>query len=146
MVTQRKAMVIWIAFMVITALACGSFAPPESCGENIGGTADEVKFAQYFESMELVNQSTGQPGQEGEEGMEFAKGDTLAIRVASKSEVAVRACVQSRTGGGKIPFDQTQTLSQGQGTFSIGTLEPGSYVIRVIVNDTLVKNFPFVVK
>lgn len=130
--------------LALAALACGSFAPPESCGETIGGTADEAAFAQYFESMELLNQATGQPGSQGEEGMEFASSDALVIRVVSKSEVLVRACIQSRSGGGKIPFDQSMTLPSGEGFFPIGTVPPGTYVVRVIVDDTLVKNLPFV--
>ena len=129
----------------VLAAAC-SFGPPPSCGENIGGTADTVKFEQYFTNMNLVNEASGQPGPAGENGMEFSPGESLAIQVESKSAVELRACIQPLSGGNKIAFDQTKTLSPGQGTVSIGTFEQGKYVIRVIVGDILVKNFPFVIK
>jgi hypothetical protein len=132
-------------FLVITAGAC-SFGPPSSCGEDIGGTADTALFDQYFTNMDLIDQTTGLPGQAGEDGVEFARGTVLTIQVESKTGVAVRACIQPRSGGGTTTFDQTSTLLQGQDAFDIGTIEPGSYVIRVIVDNTLVKNFPFVVK
>jgi hypothetical protein len=66
--------------------------------------------------MQWVNAATGQPGPQNPEG------------------------------GGQIPFDQTQTAPEGSASLALGTFEPGGYVIRVIVDGTLVKNFPFVVK
>ena len=57
----------------------------------------------------------------------------------------MRACVQSR-GPGEITFDHTQTMPQGHSAFPVGTFKPGTYVIRVIVDGALVKNFPFEIK
>lgn len=132
--------------LAITLSACGSFGPPESCGEDLGGTADENLFSQYFESMALISQTTGVPGPSGgENGEQYAQGEPLAILVTSKADVALRVCIQYR-GPGQIPFDQTQTLTGGENTFNIGAIDPGVYVVRVIVEDTLVKNFPFMVE
>lgn len=143
---HRLLTVICVALGLI-ASACGSFSPPESCGEGIGGTADEAKFAQHFTLMELVNEATGQPGPlDAEGGLQFAATDRLAIRTESLAEISVQACVQERKGGGKIPFNQTQTVGQGADSFSLGSFAPGSYVVRVIVDGVLVKNLPFVVK
>lgn len=122
----------------------GSFGPPASCGDNIGGTADTTKYDQYFTNMALVNQD-GVAGPEGEHGMEFASTDSLDLRADSISEVAVRACVQDFNGG-PIAFDQTQTFAQGSSGLTLGSFQPGNYVVRVIVDDTLVKNFPFAIK
>lgn len=142
MATSRTKILVGLLVVTIVVSAC-SFGPPPSCGENIGGTADEAKFDEHFSSMSLVSQSIGQPGPEGDNGLEFSRADTLLMQVESRTDVELRACVQPRGGGGRIPFDQTQTFSQGQGTFNIGSFEPGAYVIRVIVDGTLVKNFPF---
>jgi hypothetical protein len=93
--------------------------------------------------MALVSQASGQRGTEGENGAQFSASDTLMIQAESKSEVPMRACVQSRSGGASFAFDQTQIMPQVAGTFSIGTFTPGAYVMRMIVDDVLVKNFTF---
>ncbi len=134
-----------VLLTALTVTAC-SFGPPPSCGEGIGGTADQEQFATHFEEMSLVSQTTGEPGTEGDQGAQFAQGDPLAIVAAARSEVTVRACVQPLSGGGEIALDATQTLAEGTGEISLGTFEPGTYVVRVIVDGTLVKNFPFVVE
>jgi hypothetical protein len=134
------ALLLGIGFLLY---AC-SFGSPESCGENIGGTADTAKFDQYFIQMALVNQS-GVSGTEGENGMEFTSTDSLELRADTKSDVAVRACVQNLSKG-PITFDETHDLTIGSDGFALGVFETGNYVVRVIVNDTLVKNFPFSIK
>ncbi|MDP3047454.1 MAG: hypothetical protein Q8O07_08260 [Chloroflexota bacterium] len=140
--------VLALALLTLMALAAAGCAvgPPPSCGDNIGGTADTAKFDQSFGSLALVSQSTGQPGAPGQEGAEFAQGTALAIQADSKAEVALRACIQPRSGGASLALDKTQTLAAGKGTFNLGSFPPGSYVVRGIVAGTLVKNFPFVVK
>ncbi|MBM3153429.1 MAG: hypothetical protein FJZ96_14700 [Chloroflexi bacterium] len=135
-----------ILFLILSALACGSFSPPEDCGEGIGGTADEALFSQYFESMELVRASDWQPGTPGENGVEFAEGENLLVMFDVKSGVEVRACIQNTQGGGQLAFDQTSSFSEGSSEFPVGSFDPGAYVIRVIVDGALVKNFPFTVK
>ena len=127
------------------AAAC-SFGPPPSCGDEIGGTADTATFDQYFNSMTLVAKTTGQPGPQGDAGPQFAQGEPLAIQVDARAEVTLRACIQPMGGQKEISFDKTQTLSPGLGTFELGPFEPGTYVIRVIIGNTLVKNFPFQVR
>lgn len=94
--------------------------------------------------MQLVSQASGQPGPEGENGAQFSAGEALTLQVESKSDVTVRAYVQPR-GPGEITFDQTQTFPQGVGYFPVGAFKPGPYVIRVIVDDTLVKSLVLVV-
>jgi hypothetical protein len=135
----NKVKVLVIVFITGIILTSCSFGPPPSCGDNIGGTADTAK-------MNLVYESSGQPGQDGENGMQFSNGEPLIIQVDSKSEVSLRACIQPLSGGKEITLDETTSLSKGSGSVSIGALKTGTYVIRVILDNTLVKNFPFVVK
>jgi hypothetical protein len=142
----NKVKVLVIVFITGIILTSCSFGPPPSCGDNIGGTADTAKFDQYFNKMNLVYESSGQPGQDGENGMQFSNGEPLIIQVDSKSEVSLRACIQPLSGGKEITLDETTSLSKGSGSVSIGALKTGTYVIRVILDNTLVKNFPFVVK
>ncbi len=138
---QSRSLPVLLASMAFLA-AC-SFGSPPSCGEDIGGTADSAKFDQRFASMTLVSEATGEIGPEGEGGMQLTAGEPLAIQIESKAEVEVRACIQPIGGSKEIPFDQTQSISQGSSSFGIGSFDPGKYVIRVIVDGTLVKNFPF---
>jgi hypothetical protein len=142
--STKKALPYVVLIPILLLSAC-AFGPPPSCGDNLGGTADTTKFDQYFTSMQLVDEADGQPGPEGENGAQFGSGDALAIQADAKSEVELRACIQPR-GPGDIAFDNTQTMPAGQGTFSVGTFEAGPYVIRVIVEGVLVKNFPFEIK
>ena len=139
----RKRWYIGVSIILMLVLtACGSFSPPESCG--VGGTADETKFAQHFTWMEIVNEATGSPGESDPEGgFQFTSSDPLAITTDNINEVSLRACVAERKGGGKIPLDKTQDLSSGSGSISLGSFEPGSYVVRVIVDGILVRNIPF---
>jgi len=144
----KPSMVGRIAGTLLLALLSAdcAFGPPPSCGEDIGGTADAATFDQFFSSMALVSQTTGQPGQESDQGLQFIQGDPLALQVDAKADVTLRACVQPTGGQREISFDEIRTLAQGQGTLEIGTPDPGIYVIRVIVDTTLVRNFPFQVK
>lgn len=130
--------------LVIGSLAACSFGPPESCGETIGGTADTALFDQYFSRMALVTQD-GMEGEPGDNGVEFASGDQLELRADVLTDVTVRLCIQGMTSG-SIAFDQTQSFVAGASGMGVGSFEPGIYVMRVIVEDTLVKNFPFSIK
>lgn len=141
MIRERWYTGVFIVTMLLLT-ACGSFSPPESCGA--GGTADETKFTQHFTWMEIINEatgSTGEPDQEG--GFQFSSSDELAITLDNIQEVSLRACVEERKGGGEIALDETQDLPSGSGVISLGSFEPGSYVVRVIVDGILVCNLPF---
>jgi hypothetical protein len=147
MSTSKIKMLAVLLVLGISMLACGSFGPPESCGENIGGVADETLFGQYFASMELVSANTWQPGEQSENGMIFPAEEPLLIMFDAKSDVEVRACIQNTAGGsGKLALDQALPFLTGTNEFPLGAFQPGGYVIRVIVENTLVKNFPFSVK
>lgn len=128
--------------LTIAMLACGSFAPPESCIDT--GTADEEAFTSQFNSMQVVNAATGAPGESHPEGgVRFSPDDQLAVVVDSLGEVEVRICVTQRRGGGQIVYDETHTVPEGETTVTLTAFDSDPYVIRVIVNDTLVRNLPF---
>ena len=77
--------------------------------------------------------------------MQFGRDEGLLLLADSKSEVSVRLCIQPR-GPGEIALDETRSLASGEDTFPIDPVDSGNWVIRVIVDGTLVKNFPFEVK
>ncbi len=134
--------VIYFLVLSLVVIACGSFAPPESC--EAGGTADEVKFNELFTEMGLVNTATGQPAQRKNEGEDkFSVDGSVTLQVDSLTDVTLKVCVEERRGGGEIAFDQTIDINAGEGNLEIGALEVDSYVLRVIVDGVLVKNLPF---
>ena len=145
MKTSKTITSILVLLCLSISTSC-NFGPPPSCGENIGGTANNEVFSQYFTDMALLDQTTGQSGTSGENGLEFQKGNKLEIQYVAISEVTLRACIQPLGGGSTIAFDQSKDLSVGQGQFTLVSFQSGNYVIRVIVNNTLVKNFPFSIK
>lgn len=135
------------ALVLAIGMGCGSFSPPASCGENLGGLADQTVFEQNFSAMQLVNQATGLPGPaDSESDASFAQGETVAISYSAVSAGTLRACVQERTGGGGIPLDQTFEFDEGEGTLALGSFEPGNYVVRAIIGETLVRNLTFTIK
>jgi hypothetical protein len=139
----RKTIIFAFCFVLLSFASACSFGPPPSCGDNVGGVADTTKFDQFFNTMNLVSLTTGNSGPEGDSGQQYSQGESLAINVDVKSEVAVRACIQPMGGGSSLTLDETITFSQGVGSFDLGSFSKGTYVIRVIVDNTLVKNFPF---
>ena len=129
--------------MVLSIQACGSLSEPESCGE-IGGTANEVLFDQNFVLMELVNATTGDPGEYNSEGeVQVGSSDSLSIPFEIKNDVSIRVCLQERKGGGKILFNETKSFTSGENSLTLGTYSKGGYVVRVIMDEALIKNLPF---
>lgn len=142
-VPKAFSLLLVLSSLTLAALACGSFAPPESCIDT--GTADEEAFTAQFNSMHVVNAATGEPGEPHPEGgLSFSSGDQLAVVVESLGEVDVRFCVTQRRGGGEIVYDETHTVQEGETTIRLTSFDRDTYVIRVIVNNTLVKNLPFI--
>jgi hypothetical protein len=154
MVAERKVVgmrrMVGLIFVCLASLlafiACGPLSAPESCGD-FGGVADEVLFTEYFEFMEVVSSTTGSPGEFDDEGeMQFSSSESLSISFENKKDVSIRACMQERKGGGKILFDETKSFSPGGNSLALGNYSRGGYVIRVIVDESLVKNLPFGIK
>ncbi len=145
MVTRQVRGLAGLVLLGLIVSAC-SFGPPPSCGDAVGGTADTAAFDRYFSEITLINETTGVAAAGGDEGAQVSSADPLALEVVAKSQVALRACIQPLTGGKALAFDQTQTLAAGKGSMALGTFKPGSYVIRAIVEGTLVRNFPFTAK
>jgi hypothetical protein len=144
---RKLTLFLVFAGFMMNMLACGSFAPPASCGEGIGGTADEALFGQYFSDMGLIVEATGEAPPRGDESSAVVSPDEpLSIRMQVLQAVEVRACVQERTGGGGIPADKTSSVQPGEAFLPLGTFSKGSYVVRVIVDGMLVKNLTFEVK
>ncbi len=142
-VLSSKSIVLVLLFSLLAAACGSSFGPPPECATGLGGTADEAKFAQYFSSMDLVSQTTGQTGTPADNGVAFAVSEPLVIQVGNTAGVSVRACVQFFNGN-TIAFDQTSTLPVGQSEIVLGAFPgKGNYVVRMIVDGVLVKNLPF---
>jgi hypothetical protein len=137
--------------LVVGLAACGSGATGSStpfagaCGA--GGTADESAYAVAFTNMALVDETTGQVGAaDPDGGVVFPAAASLALRADTIGPVAVRACVQVRGPENRIVADQSADMAAGHGGIRLGPIPPGSYVVRVIVAGTLVRNFPFVTR
>jgi hypothetical protein len=144
--TARKPVIMLLTVLFVTLLglgagACGSISPPESC-TNTG--FDEAAFSEYFTDMHLINAATGEPGErDPEQGDRYATDDQIAVRIESLDDVEVRFCIEQRKGGGQIVYDQLHGIVQGENTVTLTTFDSDPYVIRVIVNEVLVKNLTF---
>jgi hypothetical protein len=126
-------------------VSCSQFKPPESCGA--GGTANKETFNQFFVDMLLYDETMGGPPRiHTEAGPTFLLDSTVSIQAESFITVEVRFCVEQRRGGGEISFDEVRMISEGVNTISLDGFESGSYVLRVIQDEVLIRNLPFVVE
>ena len=142
----RKPVVMLLTVLFVTLFglvtgACGAISPPESCAHT---GFDEAVFAEYFTDMYLIDTATGEPGErDPDQGDRYATDDQIAVWIESLEDVEVRFCIEQRKGGGQIVYNQAHSISQGETTVALTTFESDPYVIRVIVNDALVKNLTF---
>jgi hypothetical protein len=144
---RKLILFLVLAAFMVNLFACGSFGPPASCGETIGGTADEALYGRYFSDMNLVSEATGEVPPPGSENSPVVSSDDpLTIKMQALKAAEVRACVQERVGGGGIPADESATVAPGEAFLPLGKFSSGSYVVRVIVDGALVKNLTFEVK
>jgi hypothetical protein len=142
-VLKILSLVLVVSMLALSVASCGSFAPPESCIDT--GTADEGAFTAQFNSMQIVNAATGEPGEpHPDSGFMFSTEDQLAVVVDSLGEAEVRFCVTQRRGGGQIVYDETHTVQEGENTITLTTFDSDPYVIRVIVDNVLVRNLTFI--
>ena len=132
-----------LAALAVTALACGSLVPPESCPST---SFDPEAFATYFNDMQLVSAASGQPGQPDsgdDRGQGFSTDEELAIIVDNLGDIELTICITERKGGGQIVYNQTHTIQEGRSTIPLMAFESDPYVIRVIVEEVLVRNLTF---
>ena len=142
-----RTLISSIPALTILLSACGALVPPESCGEGIGRTADEMAFAQHFRTVELISGETGLLGELGDDDTPvFSTGEELMLTVMSRGRIELFACVQEQKGRRKIVAERVGRMEEGPARIPLGTFEEGSYVVRVIVSKVLVKNLPFVVE
>ena len=144
---SRQALCALLSMFLISLflVSCGQFSPPESCGA--GGTVHEETFNQTFAEMLLYDETRGgSPLIDTEAGPTFFPDRPVSIQIESLSSARVRFCVEERRGGGEISFDEIRTVSEGDSIISLGVFDSGSYVIRVIIEDVLIRNLPFVVE
>jgi hypothetical protein len=133
-----------MAGLCLLAAACGSLAPPESCGPGAEGEPDEARFNELFRSMQLVSLDTGLPGEPDEEGVpQFTAGEELEVAVHSLRELNIRACVQERSHSARIAAQPEGEMPAGNSRIPLGHFEKGDYVVRVLVDRVLVRNLPF---
>ena len=145
MCKRRFRHLITLFILSSILLSCGPLSPPESCGA--GGTANKETFNQFFVDILLYDETMGgAPRIQTEVGPTFLQDTTVSVQAESITSVEIRFCVEERRGGGEISFDEVRMLSEGVNTISLDIFESGSYVVRVITEDILIKNLPFVVE
>lgn len=134
-----------LLFCVLLAASAGcKKADSPSCTDIVGGTADPVKFSVNFADMQLVELVSGLPGAEdSERGLTFGTGDQLVIWMDCKVGTPVTFCIQERNASGTVMYNQSHTVQTGTSEINIGSYAANTYVIRVIVDNILIKNFPF---
>lgn len=130
-----------IAFVLV---ACGSLGPPQACP--VTGSAHTDAFDQSFTRMVLVKEGQPIPDTGGDSDLTFTSDDRLELVAVSKSNTHALVCVSARKGGVKIPFNKTLFLTEGVNRIELGSFIVSPYVVRVGVNNVLVKNLTFETK
>ncbi len=131
-----------LACLALASAACGSGAqsPAPRCATT--GSADAGAFEKSFSKMVLVGGGADDP----ESGRIYREADAVSVSATATATTTARFCVNFRDGSGRIAADVTKDLRATETTVDLGTFEPASYVVRVSVGGTLVKNLAFVVK
>jgi hypothetical protein len=136
-----KLTILACIVLLITS-ACSSSNTPDTC--EAGEPVDKKLYKQNFEYVELVDQRNGQPGKKNEEGIwMFKSDDGLAINMKAFTEVTVRFCIIESNEEGVIAYNDDHNLMAGTGRLNLGRFDPNPYVMRVIVDGVLVKDFSF---
>ena len=129
--------------VAVMAAGC-NFKPPEECP--FSGSVDESAFDLNFTGMELQFTDGGIPEVDPESGSIFSGTDEIVLKVNALKAVDLQVCVTERKGGGKIVYSLTHGLVVGDNTVTVGPFDKNPYVMRLGFDNTLVKNFPFIVK
>ena len=138
---------VTVAALFLLACQCSSDSGTEPAVQCASGSADEALFNQYFDRMALVDRASGLPGQADPQlGERYPSNAVLELRMDAKAPVSVRACVEVRDGSGTVARDVSHSAATGSSGVELGSFAANAsgYVVRVTVNTTLVKNFPFV--
>lgn len=128
--------------MLIFIAGC-DLGQPRDCEVNTGNTVDEELFSTYFSSMRLMDETGFEGVSHDEDEAIFAPASPLSISFDAIKDGSIVLCIQSRTGSKFTPATLHETFEAGSSTINISNYMNGSYVVRVIVEDTLVKNLPF---
>lgn len=146
--TMIKRLILSLRILGLFSLciaSCGPISPPESCGA--GGTADSEAFDQLFHDMALFDETLGgSPRIDTEAGPTFLSATPVSVQVDSLQSTEIRFCIEERKGGGEIGFDEIKLVPEGGSVISLRGFETGSYVLRVIHGQVLIRNLPFVVE
>jgi hypothetical protein len=166
----KKACALVSVGLLALLTACGALKPPEECP--FTGTADESVFQQSIYKVELVVEKTHVSPESGAPGEYLEPEKTLIFRTQDKLELVFMTkimtlsglvCISQAKGGVKIVFTQDWHFSEMTGTgwsdlmrppgvtvrenrIPLGTFQRGPYVIRIAVDNKLVKNISFTVK
>ena len=139
-----KTHLLTIVTMIALATACEETGSPEDC--ELGVVADTDAFEAAFDSMELIDDETGESFEETADGFIVPEGTVVSISATAVDTTDWRACQQERVGGGDIVLDEEWTQEAGEESFLLGEFPPLDYVVRVGVDGVLVKNLPFTVE
>ena len=61
----------------------------------------------------------------------------------SKTDVLLQVCISERKGGGSVVYNENHSVTPGEQRIALGSFGRNPYVMRVGVDETLVKNLPF---
>jgi len=131
-----------ILLVLLFAVSC-DVGPPRECDVEISDSADEELFSQYFSNMSLADEKGFEGIPHDEYGVVFDPSIPLVVSFNALKSGSIKFCVQSRSGSKFIPATRDAIFEAGSSSITISNFMDGSYVIRVIVEDTLVKNFSF---
>ena len=133
---------------VIFSVACnsggiGPISAPEECSFVSGGSADETLFSEHFDRMVIVTKAAEIPESGGEHDLVFTTVDELELVLVSLSATQLQVCTSERKGGGKVVFSEIFSLTEGENRLDLGSFNRNPYVVRVAVNNELVRNLTF---
>lgn len=142
---RLPSLVRWLTLLVVSVLVGAACGGPTEQAKDCGGAADPAAFAQHFSQMGFLGGSPASPGAEAE--LFFSPSESVVVAAVALRETSTRFCAQERSRLGTVIFDQTRTLPAGESRTDLGKVsKSGSYVVRISVGETTVRNLTFAVR
>lgn len=116
----------------------------KECGEFVFAREDPEAFSRYFHKLGLFDAETGKrPETDAMGNAVFHAGQYLGVGWETTFRLSWELCFQDAVSGSVARLHRS--AGEGKGMSALQPFEPGSYVLRVIVKNGIVRNIPFVV-
>jgi hypothetical protein len=139
---SKKVIAIIVAVAIIIVFLLALHVTLNTGERRSFGGRDQEKFNQSFSQMVLAKEGEQNFSSASEQ---FSTTDEIAVLMNVTNSTEVWISVDNRNTGKYTGVETRESVQEGINSVVIGKFSEGDYVARVVVDDVLVKNLPFIV-